>query len=509
MFQFTNKAYRDDDCVAARRSLDSDHGDPITLLNAFREWLKIKVQDRDNSKRWCRKRGLEEQRFYEMIKLRKQFEELLDEAGLFDKKNDDAGLTSAERMARHGQLKHLKHMKKNAKKQDRKRKTLRVGDTEELDDIDDNEVDMKDIDFRLKNDSSRVRQLLESSVAVSYTDVTMLKLIMASGLYPQLAIADEFNNYKGGSDQLFHTRVKPFNVLHPNCFFSAHPEVLQVDGLDIVNMKGFTTKHPASSKHQLLVYLSLLETTKPYLTSSLRMPALPTLLLFSHSMDTNSSMDRVVCDSWIEIKFAQQDDAVHQMIKAVELRQYWDQLLDMKLSDSADQQVENIRDIEKKLSRGLIEFVHNDTVYSVRRLLPADIKELYVGQTSYAALELENPLSDFPPVSHPVKGGVRLTKNLTYDCLSQDNPCLDADLWTCSQCEKEMYCSTLQKVQHVITCNRIKQEEEMVETEKFVKVEQQEKNPLARSWNCGVCGENFNFTSGQIMRHKKVCVKKD
>lgn len=77
-------------------------------------------------------------------------------------------------------------MKKSAKKQERKRKTLRVGETEELDDIDDNEPDMKDIDFRLKNDSSRVRQLLESSQAVSYTDVTMLKLIMASGLYPQV-----------------------------------------------------------------------------------------------------------------------------------------------------------------------------------------------------------------------------------------------------------------------------------------------------------------------------------
>ena len=31
--------------MAARRSLDSDHGDPLTLLNAFREWLKIKVQE--------------------------------------------------------------------------------------------------------------------------------------------------------------------------------------------------------------------------------------------------------------------------------------------------------------------------------------------------------------------------------------------------------------------------------------------------------------------------------
>ncbi len=35
--------YRDSDCMAARRSLDSDHGDPFTLLNAFREWLRIKV----------------------------------------------------------------------------------------------------------------------------------------------------------------------------------------------------------------------------------------------------------------------------------------------------------------------------------------------------------------------------------------------------------------------------------------------------------------------------------
>ena len=29
--------------MASRRNLDSDHGDPLTLLNAFREWLRIKV----------------------------------------------------------------------------------------------------------------------------------------------------------------------------------------------------------------------------------------------------------------------------------------------------------------------------------------------------------------------------------------------------------------------------------------------------------------------------------
>ena len=201
--------------MAARRSLDSDHGDPLTLLNAFKEWLKVKSSDRQNSRRWCRTRGLEEQRFYEMIKLRKQFEEILVESKLLDRKIE-SGATSAERMARHGQLKQLKSIKRNLKTQERKRKTLKVGETEELEENDDNEVDLKDVDFRLRNDTGQVRQLLESSQAVSYSDVTMLKLIMTSGLYPQFAVADEFNNYKGGSDQLFHTKVKPFNVLHPN-----------------------------------------------------------------------------------------------------------------------------------------------------------------------------------------------------------------------------------------------------------------------------------------------------
>lgn len=68
----------------SRKKLESDHGDPITLLNAFREWLEIKQQNsqesrstRNNSRKWCKRRGLEEQRFYEMTKLRAQFKELL------------------------------------------------------------------------------------------------------------------------------------------------------------------------------------------------------------------------------------------------------------------------------------------------------------------------------------------------------------------------------------------------------------------------------------------------
>jgi len=109
---------------------------------------------------------------------------------------------------------------------------------------------IKDIDFKLRNDSSKVRQLLTSSSAVSYKDLTMLKLILTSGLYPQLAVADEHNSYKSGTDQVFHTRVKPFNVLHPNSIYASQPDVLMLDSLNIVNVPGFTAKNPASSAHQ-------------------------------------------------------------------------------------------------------------------------------------------------------------------------------------------------------------------------------------------------------------------
>ena len=64
--------------------MESDHGDPITLLNAYKEWLEVKQESSQESRgnasasrKWCRRRGLEEQRFYEMTKLRAQFKDLL------------------------------------------------------------------------------------------------------------------------------------------------------------------------------------------------------------------------------------------------------------------------------------------------------------------------------------------------------------------------------------------------------------------------------------------------
>lgn len=516
---FTNKAFKDTECIQARSNLDSDHGDPITLLNSFREWLRIKNDDRENSRKWCKRRGLEEQRFYEMTKLRKQFEQLLEESGLLQSRGD-AGLSSSERMARHGEMKQLREAKKSLKKNERKKKTLRVGEDQDEDDNEDDGMDMKDVDFRMRNDAGTVRQLLNASSAISYKDLSMLKLILTSGLYPQVAISDEFNSFKGGQDQIFHTRVKPFNVLHPNNIFASQPEVLALDRMSIVTVPGFTTKHPASSGHQVLVYLSLLETIKPYLMASMRMPALPALLLFSHSLDCSSDFSRIICDSWLEVNFAVAQDAQDQMLAAVRLRRLWEELLQMKLTDTSAQVRDDSKHravqaaLETRLSRGLVEFIHNKTVFSMKRLLAADIKVAYVGPGRNMDCVDGNPFQgQAEPLPHLKKGGVRMTSNVTYNCLVETTSMprhLDCYNFICPVCQVEMFSSSLVRMKHFDSCKGEEEKKESMEEENKVTERQEDANPLARKFFCSVCDTNLRLTSSEILKHRRSCgVKKE
>lgn len=109
-------------------------------------------------------------------------------------------MSSAERAIRHGELKLLKSLKRTYKQNEpRKRKQLKLESFDiqlEDNDHDDGELDIKDIEFRMKNDSNQVQNLLTAATACSYKDLTMLKLILCSGLYPQFACADEFNYCK-------------------------------------------------------------------------------------------------------------------------------------------------------------------------------------------------------------------------------------------------------------------------------------------------------------------------
>jgi hypothetical protein len=89
---------------------------------------------------------------------------------------------------------------------------------------------------------------------------------------------------------LIALKDKPFAVLHPNGIFALQPDLLKLTHSQ--QIKGFHSFGPLSAKHQLIAYVSLLETTKPYLCNCIRIPSAHVLLLVSNHIDTNYDFTR-------------------------------------------------------------------------------------------------------------------------------------------------------------------------------------------------------------------------
>lgn len=251
---FTNRAFTDPKCENERKELESDNGDVFTLLNSYHEWLTMKWRS-ENTRKWCHKMGLEEQRFYEIAKLRNQFKNILESCNMLmtESTGDE---TSADRSRRHGEVQMLKSLKRAQKFQEpRKKKFLKREEFTE-DSFDDQPSDIRDVDFRLSHDSNQLEILMNScDIQRSFKDLMLLKMVICAGFYPQIAIPDEFNYCKGGTQQFFHTFLKPFVSMHPNSQFSKNFEILKLNESEISDKpRYYTPKSTLSSHHQVLCY---------------------------------------------------------------------------------------------------------------------------------------------------------------------------------------------------------------------------------------------------------------
>lgn len=491
---FTNRSYRDADAVSARKSLESDHGDPFTLLMIYNEWLDIKANHRANSKHWCKRHGLEEQRFYETTKLRKQFEGLLKDSRLLETNNEKnlESMSGAERSQRHGELKQLREMKRKFHYAPKKRKILKLEDTDDKVESED-EVDIKDIEFKIQHDKNQVKELSRTGRDFTYRDLLILKIILCSGLYPQFAIADEHNSYKPGSDQLFHTKVKPFVILHPMGIFANQPEVLQLNDSDIIDHPTFKSRQTISSKHQLVVYVSLLETTKPYLVNTMRCPAIQSLLLFSQSVDTNCDFSRLVFDAWLEVRFPEAECSQDLATQAITIRKLWDDILQIKLQKKECNS-------EQLLVKKLIAFLQEEVYYTIRRLLAADVKELYVGP-HWTSRDCSGVPQSPEITPHPTKGGFRITDYLTYDCLRDEEnsakKCLQVQ-WSCPFCEQSVTVGVIDRIQHLAGCREAL---EMKDRKRCEDDSSCNHAPHQQNYFCDECQKTLYLSSTGILKH--------
>ncbi|NXO02320.1 DHX34 helicase, partial [Rhinopomastus cyanomelas] len=313
------------DPAAARRPLESPDGDPLTLLNIFNEWLQVKASGGGSSRRWCRRRGLEEQRLYEAANLRRQFRELLREQQLLEDPEEPPNPRGPRGGPRGGRRELQRLWRSHLQDSGRRRKVLRLHqgaegqeEEEEEDEAASGGVDIQDVKFQLRHNLEELQSL--SSLSQSPDQLTLLKLVLCRGLYPQLALPDPLSR-----DQIFHTRTKLGVGLHPSSVFSTNPELLQAQekrGIGVWDWDFGVWGH-----HQLLAFLSHLETTRPFLLCCLRMPALQALLLLSRSLDTDAACSRLVADGWLELEVPEGPRLLPLLSAALRLRWRWEQLL--------------------------------------------------------------------------------------------------------------------------------------------------------------------------------------
>ncbi|KAK8759847.1 hypothetical protein V5799_028882, partial [Amblyomma americanum] len=121
---------------------------------AYHEWLEAKSSYGEDTRKWCRRLGLEEQRFYEMTKLRSQFKHLLQEVGLME--SEVEVMDSVARIQRHGEMKQLRDLRRQLQKAPRKKRILHVGHRGDEDE-EGEEIDIKDVEFRLQQDPALVQ----------------------------------------------------------------------------------------------------------------------------------------------------------------------------------------------------------------------------------------------------------------------------------------------------------------------------------------------------------------
>lgn len=146
--------------------------------------------------------------------------------------------------------------------------------------------------------------------------------------------------------------------------------------------------------------------------NTLRMPAAQTLLLFAHSIDTNSTFSkwveilrnwlstlqncyfefteffwfvihRIICDSWLCLEFPQPETGQNLLYKASNLRRTWTKLLENKLQSlnksveselqSEKREIDN-KQLENELWSNLAAYMNSEILYTLKRLLPADLK---------------------------------------------------------------------------------------------------------------------------------------
>ena len=153
----------------------------------------------------------------------------------------------------------------------------------------------------------------------------------------------------------------------------------------------------------------MLETNKPYMMNLMRVPAMQTLLLYAKSLHTSADLTAILCDKWLELRFLDAEIAHKIFASIILLRAKMELLFKLCFSDDMDFLTESVEDadadaanqasanaermeernhhmkersaqikhVERALKKKLIELLELNVSYSIRRVMPAELKTIF------------------------------------------------------------------------------------------------------------------------------------
>ncbi|KAJ3324092.1 DEAH (Asp-Glu-Ala-His) box polypeptide 34 [Boothiomyces sp. JEL0866] len=527
-----------------RREMHSIHGDPFTLMNIFAEWLKEKSNGQ-KTKKWAKSRGIEEQRMYEIVKLKSQFENILKSYLQNDGEveTEEQMLERLEDMPKYqkrAQKRLLEKRKRESRATTRKFLKLDESVTEiaSASDEEDEKAEetVQELEFKISHDAQDL--LIQSDVTLLSTrEISILKLILCSGLYPNIAISDENNFARGPNDQVFHTRNKRFLNLLPTSVFAYQPELLQ--GEEIAppdpNSNDLDSLHSKRAYRELLCYTEILETTKPYLMNVTRLGALPVALLFAKTVDISNDLKHLVVDEWLEIEFKSKEDAAQLLELGSWLRYSWLAVVNNKLTNFDQKQSQSIPQVLggivfqpetgsvrkerllennnldsipyiplfiKQMRNSWIELTSTEVAESLSDIDVTDkLVDLVETEVDYVVRKLRlthiNSLFGYEPYSLEVQENymIQVTPSFRYYI----NPRELAD--------SEILSFRLPKFIEVDVSSAEKRESQ-AEIELECKPSSNSKDKTRYSFECRYCQKSLLLTKSEITRHENRCLKK-
>ena len=416
-------------------------------------------------------------------------------------------------------------MKREHAKGPRRPKLLKLGQHGIDSGDEEMETDVRDLEFKLTHDLDKLERSSILRRSFTLRDLNLLKIILCCGLYPQMAIPDEHNMSKNVSEQVFHTTRKQYLMLHPTCVFVSQPDLMRPEekpgtSRDASDDKPRTSRHTSDdcrNDHELMSYVSLLETRKPYIMDVMRVPAFQTLLLFGRTVDSNADCTRLVVDDWVELGIPDAELAQKLVSSVVHLRTTWDMLLKRKIERSRETE-EDMEYLEYILSTKLSEFLDSNVNYTIKRLHQTDIGHLYIGSRGGEVSGSNGKdIASFLDITkgmpvHPSKGGIIVTDYFTYNDLRGE---IEAEAashaaqfiqkhWTCGICGTKLVVTVLERIEHEKQCSaEIRVGTVVAKDESTQGSGESNLERLKKTFYCPECEKDFNFTATEILRHKR------